>query len=209
MNKKELSERDICTKFITPAITAGGKWDLLNQIREEESFTNGRVMVRGQLSTRGDAGSNHPGLWRPQTIPVRHARFEDPVVRKRITSKLMLQKMDFAVEFYETAGRECPVLRFLEDLKESDPDDHAAILRGLAKLRNRDYHREPLSKALGNGLLELRHVGKLNTRVLWFFVKGRRIIAVHGIRNKGQAIPPRDLETARKRMTDWHARFDQ
>ncbi|MGC2625460.1 MAG: type II toxin-antitoxin system RelE/ParE family toxin [Candidatus Udaeobacter sp.] len=45
-----------------------------------------------------------------------------------------------------------------------------------------------LSKALGDGLFELRHVGKLNTRVLWFFRKGRRIIAVHGVRNKGQAI---------------------
>lgn len=54
MNKKELSERDICSKFITPAITADGKWDLLNQIREEVYFTNGRVIVRGQLSTRGE-----------------------------------------------------------------------------------------------------------------------------------------------------------
>lgn len=54
MNKKELSERDICTKFITPALTAGGKWDLQTQIREEVSFTKGRVIVRGQLSTRGE-----------------------------------------------------------------------------------------------------------------------------------------------------------
>jgi len=34
----------------------------------------------------------------------------------------------------------------------------------------------------------LRHVGKLNTRVLYFFVKGRRIVAAHGIRNKAQQI---------------------
>ena len=54
MNKKELSERDICTKFITQAITAGGKWDLLSQIREKVTFTKGRVIVRGQLSTRGE-----------------------------------------------------------------------------------------------------------------------------------------------------------
>jgi type I restriction enzyme R subunit len=51
--KKALSERDICTKFITPAITAGGKWDQ-NQIREEVYFTKGRIIVRGQLSTRGE-----------------------------------------------------------------------------------------------------------------------------------------------------------
>jgi phage-related protein len=49
----------------------------------------------------------------------------------------------------------------------------------------------------------LRHVGKLNTRVLWFFMKGQRIIAVHGVRNKGRAIPPRDIDTARERMRDW------
>ena len=54
MNKKELSERDICTKFITPAITAGGKWDVFTQMREEVYFTKGRVIVRGQLSTRGE-----------------------------------------------------------------------------------------------------------------------------------------------------------
>lgn len=95
---------------------------------------------------------------------------------------------------------------FLDELKESDPDDFAAVLAGLAKLRHRQYHREPLSKALGEGLFELRHAGKLNTRVLWFFMKGRRIIAVHGIRNKGQAIPAHDLRIARERMADWRMR---
>ena len=52
--KKELSERDICTKFITPALVAGNKWDQ-NQIREEVYFTKGRVLVRGQKSSRGEA----------------------------------------------------------------------------------------------------------------------------------------------------------
>ena len=33
-----------------------------------------------------------------------------------------------------------------------------------------------------------------------------RIIAVHGIRNKGQSIPERDLRTARERMRDWQKR---
>jgi phage-related protein len=114
--------------------------------------------------------------------------------------------MEFTVEFYVNAGGRSPVREFLDELRQSDPDDFAAVLAGLAKLRNRQYHREPLSKALGGGLFELRHVGKLNTRVLWFFVKGRRIIAVHGIRNKGQAIPGRDLDTARERMSDWKER---
>jgi phage-related protein len=118
--------------------------------------------------------------------------------------------MDFIVEFYETAVGKCPVREFLDELKASDPDDFAAVVAGLAKLRNRQYHREPLSKALGGGLFELRHVGKLNTRVLWFFMKQRRIVAVHGIRNnKGQAIPARDLATAWERMHDWRKRAEQ
>ena len=115
--------------------------------------------------------------------------------------------MDFSVEFYETEAGRCPVREFLEELRRRDPADHAIVLRGLAKLRDNRNHRAPLSKALNDGLFELRHVGKLNTRVLWFFVKGRRIIAVHGIRNKGQAIPKDALEAARARMRDWHKRF--
>ena len=115
--------------------------------------------------------------------------------------------MVFTVEFYETQDRRCPVRDFLDTLKASDPGDFAAVVAGLAKLCNRQYHRKPLSKALGDGLYELRHVGKLNTRVLWFFMKGRRIVAVHGIRNKGQAIQTRDLETAWARMRDWQERF--
>lgn len=114
--------------------------------------------------------------------------------------------MNFIVEFYETKTGVCPVREFPDKLKMTDPDDFAAVIAGLAKLKNRQYHREPLSKPIGEGLFELRHVGKLNTRVLWFFMKGQRIIAVHGIRNKGQAIPPRDIDTARERMCDWKKR---
>lgn len=53
INKKSLTERDICTKFITPALEAAG-WDLMHQIREQYYFTDGRVMVRGQTVKRGD-----------------------------------------------------------------------------------------------------------------------------------------------------------
>ena len=115
--------------------------------------------------------------------------------------------MNFTIEFYETKTGQCPVREFLEKLKASDPDDFAAVVAGLAKLKNRQCHREPLSKALGDGLFELRHVGKLNTRVFWFFMKGRRIIAVHGIRHKGWSIPVREFDTARKRMWDWQERM--
>lgn len=52
MNKKSLSERDICTKFITPSILAAG-WCLDTQIREEVGFTDGRIYVRGKIHARG------------------------------------------------------------------------------------------------------------------------------------------------------------
>lgn len=117
--------------------------------------------------------------------------------------------MEFTVEFYASEARNCPVQEFLDELKLSDPQDFAAVVAGLAKLRNSQYHRPPLSKAIGDGLYELRHVGKLNTRVLWFFMRARRIVAVHAIRNKGQAIARRDLDTAKERMGDWLKRVDK
>ena len=52
MDKQRLSERDICTKFITPALRTAG-WDEMVQIREEVSFTKGRIIVRGRLVSRG------------------------------------------------------------------------------------------------------------------------------------------------------------
>ena len=114
--------------------------------------------------------------------------------------------MEFCVEFYETSSGRCPVREFLDKLKESNPDDFAAVMAGLAKLRNRYYHRPPLSKSIGHDLFELRHVGKLNSRVLYFFVEGRRIIAVHGIRSKATKIATRDRSVALDRKRDWMAR---
>lgn len=114
--------------------------------------------------------------------------------------------MEFSVEFYVSEAGQAPIQDFLDELRQSDPEDFAAVLAGLTKLRNRQYHRPPLSKAIGNNLFELRHVGKLNTRVLYFFMRGQRIVAVHAIRNKGMSIPARDLNTAKARMEDWIAR---
>jgi hypothetical protein len=54
LNKKQLTETDIRTKFITPAIISSN-WDLMTQIREEAFFTNGRVIVRGKTVRRGKA----------------------------------------------------------------------------------------------------------------------------------------------------------
>ena len=48
MNLQSLSERDICTKFITPALKNSG-WDEMSQIREEVSFTKGRITPHGMV----------------------------------------------------------------------------------------------------------------------------------------------------------------
>lgn len=50
MDKKTLTERDICTKFITPAIKKAG-WNIKKQVREEVFFTDGRVIVQGSVYT--------------------------------------------------------------------------------------------------------------------------------------------------------------
>ena len=62
MNKKDLSERDICTKFIIPALVGSG-WTQ-NQFREEVRLTDGRVIVRGKLAYRLQ---NHEKKRWPQT----------------------------------------------------------------------------------------------------------------------------------------------
>lgn len=53
MDKKSLSERDICSKFIAPAITVAG-WDFQSQVREEVNLTSGRVVVRGNKAKRDE-----------------------------------------------------------------------------------------------------------------------------------------------------------
>jgi type I restriction enzyme, R subunit len=53
MDKKLLSEQDICSKYILPAITKSG-WDLKYQIREQVSFTAGKIIVRGETISRGE-----------------------------------------------------------------------------------------------------------------------------------------------------------
>jgi type I restriction enzyme, R subunit len=69
MNKKDLSERDICSKFIGPAIKRVG-WDGMMQIREEVAFTKGRIIVRGKLVTRGKAKRADYILYYKPNIPI-------------------------------------------------------------------------------------------------------------------------------------------
>ena len=68
-SKKELSERDICSKFILPAIVKAG-WDNERQIREEVFFTAGRIFVKGQETRRGEKKRADFILYQKPNIPV-------------------------------------------------------------------------------------------------------------------------------------------
>jgi len=69
MDQSDLSERDICSKFITPALENAG-WDSLTQIREELSLTNGRIIVRGKVHTRGKNKRADYVLFYKPNIPI-------------------------------------------------------------------------------------------------------------------------------------------
>lgn len=68
-SKRELSERDICTKFILPAIKKAG-WDIQTQIREEVYFTDGRIDVKGNKTTRGKGKKADIILYHKPNIPI-------------------------------------------------------------------------------------------------------------------------------------------
>ena len=69
IDKKSLSERDICTKFITPALEKAG-WDKTTQLLEEVSFTDGKIYVRGTLTARGNRKRADYILYYKPNIPI-------------------------------------------------------------------------------------------------------------------------------------------
>ncbi|WNZ47526.1 DEAD/DEAH box helicase family protein [Leptolyngbya boryana CZ1] len=69
LDKRSLSERDICTKYITPSIVGAG-WDIQTQIREEVTFTKGRVNPKGKLVSRGQSNRADYILYFKPNIPL-------------------------------------------------------------------------------------------------------------------------------------------
>ncbi|WP_124948439.1 EcoAI/FtnUII family type I restriction enzme subunit R [Sulfuriferula thiophila] len=94
--KKSLSERDICTKYITPAVINAG-WDLHTQIREEVSFTKGRIIVRGKLHTRGEQKRADYILYYKSNIPL-------AVIEAKDNSHSVGAGMQQALNYAETLG---------------------------------------------------------------------------------------------------------
>lgn len=69
VSKKELSERDICTQFILPALVKAG-WDIEKQVREEVFFTDGRIYVKGNKTARGERKRADYILYYKPNIPI-------------------------------------------------------------------------------------------------------------------------------------------
>ena len=95
MDKKNLTETDIRTKFITPAIVgkSGEKWDLMTQVREEAYFTKGRVIVRGKTVKRGEAKKADYLLFYKPNIPLAVVEAKD---NNHTVGDGMPQSLDYA-----------------------------------------------------------------------------------------------------------------
>src|SRR5208282_547386 len=93
MNKTDLSERDICSKFIGPAVKRAG-WDGMMQIREEVNFTKGRIIVRGKLVTRGKAKRADYILYYKPNIPIAIIEAKD---NNHSVGSGIQQALDYAV----------------------------------------------------------------------------------------------------------------
>lgn len=94
IDKRQLSERDICTKFITPAVKKAG-WDELTQIREEVSFTKGRIIVRGKLVSRGKGKRADYVLYFKPNIPL-------ALIEAKENSKAMGSGIQQGLKYAET-----------------------------------------------------------------------------------------------------------
>jgi type I restriction enzyme R subunit len=93
MNKKQLSERDICTQFITPAVVGAG-WNLRKQVREEVSFTDGRIILQGKLYARGKQKRADYILYYKPNIPL-------AVIEAKDNKKPVGHGMQQAIEYAE------------------------------------------------------------------------------------------------------------
>ncbi len=69
MDKRSLTERDVCTKFILPALKRAG-WDEMLQVREEVFFTKGRIVVRGRIVSRGKGKKADIVLYYKPNLPI-------------------------------------------------------------------------------------------------------------------------------------------
>lgn len=103
---------------------------------------------------------------------------------------------EFNIILYEKDDGTCPIIEFLDSL---DVKMRAKVMRLLLLLKkNGNELREPYSKELEDGIFELRAKQGTNiTRVLYFFMIGRKIVVTNGFIKKSQKTPRRVIELAK------------
>ena len=108
-----------------------------------------------------------------------------------------LQNSDFDVKFYDKADGTKPAKDFVLELP---PKMRAKVLRVIDMLEtNGSDLREPYSKHLSGGIFELRaQVGSDISRVLYFFMIGKKAILTHGFIKKTQKTPPSEIDRAKQ-----------
>jgi len=111
--------------------------------------------------------------------------------------------MDFKVVFYKGSKGDSPVEDFLLKLWKSNKELVTKTRSGTEKLRNRFYHRAPLSKHIEPGLWELRvRSGNDILRIIYTFRKEQIIILLHVFVKKQQKTPLGELELARRMLKE-------
>src|SRR5205085_9720331 len=95
LDKKQLTETDIRTKFITPAILGpnGSKWNVMTQVLEERYFTKGRIIVHGKTVQRGEAKKADYILFYKPNIPIAVVEAKD---NNHSVGAGMQQALDYA-----------------------------------------------------------------------------------------------------------------
>ena len=114
----------------------------------------------------------------------------------------------FEVEFYEKTDGTFPAEEFI---LSQDVKMRVKLFRLLELLEIEGNNlREPYSKSLGDGIFEIRaKQGTDITRVLYFFVVGKKIILTNGFVKKTQKTPPQEIETAKKYRADYEHRKEK
>ncbi len=125
-----------------------------------------------------------------------------------IYSILAKLKMPFVVDFYREADGTKPVAAFIKSLPVKLRAKVVADLHLLEEYGNNA--REPLSKALGDGIFEVRsQVGNDIVRVLYFFDESKVIIATNGFVKKQDKTPANEIELAKARRTIYFLQKEQ
>ena len=113
--------------------------------------------------------------------------------------------MSYDVEYYELPDGSRPAEEFI---LSQGVKMRAKILMALEFLEEHGPAlREPFSKSLGDGIFEVRaKQGSDISRVLYFFVVGRKIILTNGFVKKTARTPPREIDRAKRYRLDYQRR---